>query len=184
MIAKSASSQVSSDDEFVEKCSKGNIHPALAFGTYIGGQINSGGFYFKSGTGAHVAVKADLTHKLSIGIGGGIEKLQKEWMYPIFLDVTSKFSSKQNTGFFILQTGYSFSYLEAYEDFEGYDGKGGFMISPGWGYCISLRGKTDLFFTAQYRHQSFRIDYSTDNGVEYRDRFSYSFFVLKTGLSF
>lgn len=184
MMSFMASSQVSSDEDFVSNCSRAMIRPSIGVGALLGGQINSGGFYYKSGTGVHLSAKAIINPWLSIGVGGGLEKLQKEWIYPVFAEVTSNFSNKPNSGFFILQSGYSFSDLEAYEAYEGYKGRGGFMISPGWGYRANLRGKTELFFTAQYRHQGFSIEYSAENGYLYRDKFSYNFIVLKTGFAF
>lgn len=165
-------------------CADHLVSPSLSIGTLVGGQINSAGFYYKSGMGVHVSARAAVNSWLSIGVGGGIEKLQKEWMYPVYTEIVSSFSSKPNSGFFILQTGYAFSYVSAYEAFEGYKGNGGFMISPGGGYKALLHGTTQLFFAAQFRQQAFNVHYTTDAGTEYHDRFSYSLLMLKAGLSF
>jgi hypothetical protein len=181
ILALNAISQVVADDSsYVKKCGGFRFNPALAFGTFIGGQITSGGL----GTGTHVAFKARLNPWLNAGVGVGIERYQTESVYPLFAEITSDFSSKPNHGFFILQTGYAFSYVKAYDVFDGYKSKGGFLISPGWGYKINLKNKADFIFIAQFRNQGFRIDYTTDTGHNYTDRFTYNFLVLKTGFSF
>jgi hypothetical protein len=110
--------------------------------------------------------------------------LQKKWIYPLFGEFIYAFRNTPGTGFFILQAGYSFSYINAYEAFEGYKGSGGLMISPGWGYSIPLKDKTKLFFASQFRQQQFEVEYKYDNGSEYEERFSYSFLMLKIGIEF
>src|SRR5688572_19531321 len=124
MLALPAGSQVMDSLQVNKKCARPSFHPSLSIGTMAGGQVNSGGFYYKSGMALHVSGRLDINKWLSVGIGAGIEKLQQEWMYPVFTEIVSSFSSSPGTGFFILQTGYAFSYLEAYEAFEGYDGNG------------------------------------------------------------
>ena len=167
-----------------KQCPSYFLSPSLSVSTMAGGQVNSAGFYYRSGTSVQLSVRAHATDRLSIGIGGGIEKLQQEWIYPIFSEFVYAFRNTPGTGFFILQAGYSFSYLNAYESFEGYNGSGGFMISPGWGYSIPLKDRTKLFFASQFRQQQFMVEYHDDHGGEYEDRFSYSFLMLKIGLEF
>ncbi len=179
-----ASAQQNDSIPRARNCPDYLLSPALSVATMAGGQVNSAGFYYRSGTSVQLSLRAHITDRLSIGLGGGIEKLQKEWIYPIFSEFIYAFKSTPGSGFFILQTGYSLSYLDAYESFEGYKGSGGFMISPGWGYAIPLKDRTKLFFASQFRQQQFVVEYHNDNGGEYEERFSYSFLMLKIGLQF
>lgn len=183
-LAIMASAQRNDSIVSAPKCPDYLFSPSLSVATMAGGQVNSAGFYYRSGTSVQLSLRAHATQRLSIGLGGGIEKLQSEWLYPVFSEFVYAFRTTPGTGFFILQAGYSFSYLDAYESFEGYNGSGGLMISPGWGYSIPLKDRTKLYFASQFRQQQFEVEYNDENGREYEDRFSYSFLLLKIGLEF
>jgi hypothetical protein len=165
-------------------CNGHFLNPSIHFGTLVGGQFNSGGFYYKSGFGTYITLDGAKKERLQIGLGAGIERLPREWLFPMYVQLISSLNDRTTGGFFILQTGYAFSILEAYNHYHGTEDHGGFMISPGWGYKIALEHNAQIYFSAQIKQQSLSIDFTNDTGARYNDQFTYNFLMLRAGIRF
>jgi hypothetical protein len=165
-------------------CPKHLLSPSISFGTLAGGQFNSGGFYYKSGFASYIALDVSKRERLQIGIGAGIERTPREWFFPFYVQLASSLNDKTTGGFFVLQAGYAFSIMEAYNHYEGTEDHGGFMISPGWGYKIKLDRNAQIFFTAQFKQQSLSVDFTTESGSYFSDQFTYNFLLLRAGIRF
>jgi hypothetical protein len=165
-------------------CASHLLSPSISAGTLVGGQFNSGGFYYKSGFAAYLSLDACRRERLQVGFGAGIERMPQEWFFPMYLQLRSSMSDQTTGGFFILQVGYTFSIMEAYNYYRGSEDHGGLMISPGWGYKIQLEKSAQLYFTTQFKQQNLSIDYTTEAGSRFSDQFTYNFLTLNAGIRF
>jgi hypothetical protein len=165
-----------------QRCPKHFLNPSIHFGTLFGGQLNRGGFDYKSGFGAYITMDGAKNERLQIGIGAGIERLPREWFFPVYLQLISSLKNQTTGGYFILQAGYSFSILEAYNHYHSVNDRGGYMISPGWGYKIQLDKKAQLYFAAQIKQQGLSIDFTSEASEHYTEQFTYTLLMLRVGL--
>lgn len=133
-------------------------------------------------------------NRFSVGAGAGVEFLSETYL-PVVADLRYYLKSQGVTPFFGIQGGYSFAldkpdlqYVYDYADiWQGPNGntlemkaKGGFMLNPSAGMCISMNENLALTFSAGYRIMRHRYSRQDNYDID----IDYNRLSLKIGLLF
>lgn len=158
--------------------------PSISIGTVGGAQITTNSVYLKYGGGVYASVHNILNDRLSLGVGVGVEQIDNESLYPFYLEGKGMLSDKAATGFLMVTAGYAAGNNPSYENYDGYNYRGGGLFGAGWGYRWPLK-KDDYFsISVSYRQQFIHLSYSDHHNFNFRERLSYSLLFVRASIEF
>lgn len=158
----------------------------LDFHTYflIGGEVSGDNFDSRQGYGAAASVLLKFNKHVYYGLGAGYERTAPERFVPVYLTVVGVKKKKDDCVTFRGKFGYAFASSDDFEDYEGYEFRGGFMFQIGTGYRIALNEdkRQYLTFGVDFRHQFAALEYDLEPEFSYDESLNYDFLALSVGL--
>lgn len=167
-----------------QACKRKVFVPSVSVGTVGGAQITTNSVYQKYGGGVYGSIHNVLNERLSLGLGAGIEQIDNETLYPMYIEGRGLLSDKKATGFLTVSAGYAAGNNPSYENYEGYKYRGGGLFSAGWGYRWPLKNDDYLSVSTSFRQQFIHLDYSGSNNFSFKERLSYSLLSVRVAFDF
>lgn len=167
-----------------KNCKEKAFGLSIGTGALAGAQITTNSVYQKYGGGVYASLRNNLTDRIALGFGAGIEQLDRESLYPFYFEGRGILSDNAASGFLLVQAGYAAASNSGYENYEGYKYRGGGLFSAGWGYRWPLKNDHFVSISTSFRQQFIHLTYSGLNSFKFKERLSYSLVSVRVAMDF
>ena len=152
-------------------------------GILAGGQLGNEKFTYKPGIMGQFCVNTRISPVIHAGIGVALISLENETILPVFADVRAFFKG-EDSSFIGLNIGASAAWTSVYRNVSQFEYEGGLYFSPYYSFQFPVNEDINLLFATGIVHHTGEVEFLSEFGEKYEERFAMDFLTIRVGLRF